>query len=231
MTHNYQSFLDTVEPLLSHSSSSSIPLQTPLTTRLHPGTPSLELGAVSTVYELSFNSTPDADFKTGLAIETQLCRNFLLDAAQGIGDGDVSFLGIDAVWVRQYDPRSLSSSSPTSATADSSAETSLDGKTQEENILLIIIDWATQDAERMILGSGKIEESRGGQIMTTGEYFTKNILKTARRYTKHHVMFENVSASNVQWLDKEEKWSTYVGKLLAAAEDDRKTQEAVEPGV
>ena len=230
MTHNYQSFLDTVEPLLSHSSSSSIPLQTPHTTRLHPGTPSLELGAVSTVYELSFNPTPDADVKTGLAIETQLCRNFLLDAAQGVGD-DVSFLGMDVVWVRQYDPRSLSSSSPTSATTDSSAETSLDGKTQEENVLLVIIDWATQDAERMILGSGKIEESRGGQIMTTGEYFTKNILKIASRYTKHHVIFENVSASNVQWLDKEEKWSTYVGRLLAAEEDQRRIQEAVEPGV
>ena len=183
------------------------------------------------MYELSFNPTPDAHVRTGLAIETQLCRNFFLDAAQRIGDGDVSFLGMDAVWVRQYDPRSWSSSSPPSAATDSAAEASRDGETQEENVLLIITDWATQDAERTLLGSGKIEESRGGQIMTTGEYFTKNLLKIASGYTKHHVMFENVSASNVQWLDKEEKWSTYVGRLLAVEEDQRKDEKAVEPGV
>ena len=205
-----------------------MPPQTPRTTRLHPGTPSLELGAVSTVYELSFNPTTDADIKTGLAIETQLCRNFFLDAAQGIGDSDVSFLGMDAVWVRQYDPRSWLASSPPSAATDSATEVSHDGETQEENVLLIITDWATQDAESMILGSGKIEETRGGQIMTTGEYFTKNFLNIASGYTKHHVMFENITASNAQWLDKEEKWSTYVGRLLAAEEDQKK---AVEPDV
>ena len=231
MAHSYQNFLNTVEPLLLHSSSSSMPLQTPHTTRLHPGTPSLELGAVSAIYEFSFNPTPDADIKTGLMIETQLCRNFFFDAAQRIGDGDVSFLGMDAVWVRKYDPRSWSSSFPPPAVTDSAAEVSPTGKTQEENVLLIITEWATQDAEKMILGSGRIEESRGGQIMTTGEYFKKNFLKIASGYTKHHVMFENVSASNVQWLDKEERWSTYVGKLMAADEDHRKTQEAVEPGV
>lgn len=231
MTHDYQAFLNTVEPLLLHSSSSSTSLQAPHTTRLHPGIPSLDLGAVSTLYELSFNPTPDADVKTGLSIETQLCRTFFLDAAQSISKGDFPFLDMDATWLKQCDPLSWLSSSPSSTTPDSAGESSPDGKIEENNVLLIILDWATLDAERMILDSGNIEESHVGQIVTTGEYFTKNLLKQAGSYTKHHVIFENVSISNVQWLDKEEKWSTYVGKLLAAEEEQKKNQEAVEPGV
>ena len=231
MTHGYQPFWRTVEPLLLHRTSCSTALQVPHTTRLHPGTPSLDLGAVSTLYELSFNSTPDADVKTGLSIETQLCRNFFLDAAHNVGEDGFPFLGMDATWVRRYDTPSCSSSSPSSTTTDSAGEAFPEGRIPEENVLLIILDWATQDAERMILDSGNIEESRGGQIVTTGEYFAKNLLQEASSYTKYHVIFENISASNVRWLDKEEKWSTYVGKLLAAEEEQKKTQEAVEPGV
>lgn len=186
---------------------------------------------MSTLYELSFNPTPDAHTKTGLSIETQLCRNFFLDAANNIGEDDFPFLGMDATWLRQCDPLSWSSSSPPSGMTDSAGEVSSDDKIHEENVLLIILDWATQDAEKLILDSGNIEESRGGQFVTTGEYFTKNLLKEATGFTKHHVILENVSASNVQWLDKEEKWSTYVGKLLAAEEEQKKNQEAVEPGV
>ena len=66
--------------------------------------------------------------------------------------------------------------------------------------------------------------------MTAGEYFAKNLLQKASGYTNHHVIFENVSASIVQWLDKENKWSTYLARLLAE-EDQRKIQRVVEPGI
>lgn len=63
--------------------------------QLHPGIPSLELGAVSSLYELSFSAAPDKDSKERFAIETQLCRELFMDAARGSGDGDL-FLGMDA---------------------------------------------------------------------------------------------------------------------------------------
>lgn len=196
--------------------------------QLHPGMPSLDLGAVSSLYELSFDPQPNADLKTGLAIETQLCRNFLFDVAQEHSDGD-SFLGMDAVWVRRYDQIPLPS--PPSIAVDSATEEIRQrDESPQPATLLVITEWASQAAEKAILDSGKIEESRGGQVLTTGQYLTKNLLQQARTYTKHHVVFENVSASNVQWLDKDEKWSTYVARLMAE-EDQRKHKETAEPGI
>lgn len=45
--------------------------------------------------------------------------------------------------------------------------------------------------------------------------FAKSILQTAYHYINPHVAFENVLKANVAWLVKEEKWSTYVMRLLA----------------
>lgn len=220
MTHNYRPFLNTVEPLLVRDSSSPGPIPAPYMLQLHPGMPSLELGAVSAQYEISFTPKPDADVKTGLAIETQLCRNFFLDAAQGIGDGEL-FLGMDAVWMERYDPLPPSSSSPPStAIPDSAVETKRDEETQaKECTLLLITEWASPAIETQILHSGTIEQpSHDGQVLTTGEYFTKNLLQKASAHTKHHVVFENISPANVAWLDKEEKWSTHVARLVAEEE-------------
>ena len=44
--------------------------------QLHPSIPTLELGAVTSLYELLFNLPPDSEVQTGLAIEAQLCRRF-----------------------------------------------------------------------------------------------------------------------------------------------------------
>ena len=230
MTHSYRPFVDTVEPLLLRDNSSSNPIPVPYILQLHPGMPSLELGAVSALYELSFTPKPDADVKMGLAIETQLCRNFFLDAAQGIGDGDL-FLGMDAVWMERYDPLASSSSSPPStAIPDPANETNLDEETQaKESTLLLITDWASPAIETQILHSGTIEtSSHDGQVLTTGEYFTKNLLQKASAHTIHHVVFENISPTNVAWLDKEEeKWSTHVARLVA--EEERRNDGAAEP--
>ena len=166
---------------------------------------------MSSLYELSFDPTPSSDVKTGLAIEAQLCRSFFQDAAQAIGDGD-SFLGMDAVWVEPYDP----------GLGDQTSR----AKTTPPQTLFVIISWASQNSETLVLSSGQISEpSSGGQSLTTGEYFAKNVLHLANRYTKNDVAFENVSAANVAWLDKEEKWSTYVARLLAEENDRLKKED------
>ncbi len=198
--------------------------------QLHPGMPSLELGAVSALHELSFNAAPDADLKTDLAIETQLCRNLFFDAAQGIGGGEL-FLGMDAIWMKRYDPipppSSISTSLATSAppaTTDAAVVINPDGSPQPE-ILLVITEWATPDAEKAVLDSGQIQDSHTNQVLTTGEYFAKNLLHKASAYTEDRVVFENVSAANVQWLGRDEKWSTYVTRLLAEEDGRRRMNE------
>ena len=181
---------------------------------LHPGMPTLELGAVSSLYELSFEPQPDADVKTGLTIETQLCRNFFSNTAQKMSDSDL-FLGMDAVWLQQYELAALLSP----------LKIGEEGKKDEQKpkTLLIMTEWTTQDAEKTVLESGKIKQSRDGPILTNGEYFSRKLLQQASTYANHHVVFENVSASNVQWLDKEEKWSTYVKRLID--EEERRMNE------
>ena len=167
---------------------------------LHPGIPSLELDAVSSLYELFFEPPPDADLKTGIAIETQFCRKIFLDAAQGVGDGDSSFLGMDAIWVEQYEP----AAPPT------------EPQRNKETTLLLITEYTTQTAESTILSRGTITESRGddGPVLTTGDYLEKSVLSKASAKAHHHVIFENVSADNVAWLDKGERWSRYVKRLV-----------------
>ena len=173
---------------------------------------------MSSLYELSFNPEPDPDVETGLGIQRQQCRYFFRDAAQGIGNADL-FLGMDAVWVEQYYP--TPSTSPPSAASESAIEIRRDGKIHQKT-LLVVIDWASQDGEKMVLDSDRIEDPSCGEVFTTGEYFTRNILQKANGYTKHHVAFENVSKANVEWLDKEEKWSTCVARLLAEEDEKRK---------
>ena len=148
-----------------------------------------------------------------------------MDAARASGDGDL-FLGMDAGWVERYDP--LAPSSPCSVVTESVLEK---GRQEHDRrqVFLIITEWTGPYAENTILNNGRIEESsRGGYVLTTGEYFTRNLLQKASAYTRREVVFENVSASNVQWLDEEEKWSTCVARLLAG-EYERKNEGAAEP--
>ena len=184
---------------------------------LHPGMPSLELDAVSSLYELSFEPPPDADLKTGLAIETQLCRNFFLDAAHEIDDGD-SFLGMDAVWVERYEPTS-SPSSPTTT------EIKRNTSPAQPATLLLITEHTSRAAETALLSRGAIKESRGddddGPVLTTGAYLEKNVLSKASACVKHQVVFENVSGGNMEWLDKGERWSVYVKGLMKDEEERR----------
>lgn len=128
--------------------------------------------------------------------------------------------------MERYDPLPLSS--PLSVVTES-----VFGKGRQEHDrqlgFLIITEWSSPDAENTILNKGRIEESsRGGYVFTTGAYFARHLLQKASAYTRREVVFENVSASNVQWLDEEEKWWTCVARLLAG-EYERENEGAAEP--
>ena len=227
MAHEYHSFLTAIEPLLPSHDADLQPTQPPHIMHLHPGMPTLELGAVSSLYELTFNPPPSADLKTGLGIETQLCRNSLFDAAREIEDCDL-FLGMDAVWMSPYEPITII---PPPTSPESTTEPNEQTESSNPTSLLVMTEWASQDAEKRILDSGRMGGSHGGQVMTVGEYFGRNLLQRASAYTRHEVLFENVSAANVEWLDKEEKWTTYVRRLLAEEAEQTKHEEAAEPTI
>lgn len=55
MIHSYQQFLRIVSSFLCHDDDSNLCLPTPYLINLHPGMPSLDLGAVSSLYELHFD--------------------------------------------------------------------------------------------------------------------------------------------------------------------------------
>lgn len=197
MAPKHRPFLNAVEPLLFHDSCSD-PVPSPYIMQLHPGIPSLEFGAVSSLYELSCTPEPDADVKSGLGIETQSCRSFFNEAARGTRD-DGLFLGLDAVWLEEYYAIPLSFFA--SATLVSPIEVGQDRETKQRTIL-IVTERASQDGERAILHSGRIEESPGGRAFTAGDSFARNLLQKASGYTKYHVTFENVLEANVKGLDE-----------------------------
>lgn len=220
-------FLSAVEPLLAFdSSSNTTPI--PYIISLHPSIPCDELGAVTSIYEINFNSELDAKVKTTLGIEIQLCRSFLFREAETIGDGySELFLGLDAVWLEQYHP--MPSSTISLAAPDSAIGRKQDERTQQHTFL-VIVGWANQDAEKTILESGRIGVE-GGDCLSTGDYFAKNILQRSIGYMKHYVAFENVSEGYEEWLNKEEKWSTYVARLLAEEEHRKETENSKRNGL
>lgn len=215
MTHDYAAFLTIFNALLLPGEP-SISSPSPYVLQLHPGIPNLDLGTVSSVYELSYHSEVDENIKTGLFIEKQICRSMFMEAAEGIGDG-FDFLNMDATWAEPY--HAIESPSPSSDASVSAALEKQDQRKQDEKTqtqtLFIITDWTRPETERLISDTGRIEDHSTDGVLTAGKYFEKNMLQTADHYTNHHVAFENVSKANVAWLDRDEKWSTYVMRLLA----------------
>ena len=139
-----------------------------------------------------------------------------MDAAEDVGDG-FEFLNLDAAWALPYHEIEVPtpSSDITDSTSSGEQNRHKKDKRSQPQTLLIIADWARSESERLISNSGKIDDHTNSGLLTAGEYFAKNMLQTADHYTNHRVVFENVSKVNVAWLDKEEKWSTYVARLLA----------------
>ena len=210
MIHSYQPFLRIVSPLLCHDDDSNLCLPTPYLINLHPGMPSLDLGAASSLYELHFDIEPEDEVKTGLSIEIQLCRSFFVDAAKEV-DQDDGFLAIDGSWIEPFRPAS-SRPSPSSASSQSDPTTEIKSKSETKSkTFLVTVEWTSQDAATKVFDGGKIDNpSTDGSASTLGDYFARNILQKSSRWSKHDVLFENVSATNVDWLNRETKWSTYV---------------------
>jgi len=188
MTHNYRSWLSAIEPLLLLDGSSN-PTPPPYLHNLHPGMPYLDPGAVSSIFELAFSPDLDADIKITLGIERQLCQQFFNTAAKKLDDDGDFFHGLDAVWVEQYHP--IPSSSPSSTTPDSAIGMERGGESQQKT-LLVVMEWASQEAEEMVSDSDRIEDM--GNPFTVGEYFAKEFLLRASSYVKHQVVFETVMA-------------------------------------
>ena len=216
MIHGYQQFLRTLSPLLYYDKDSKSGLPTPYLFNLHPGMPSLDLGAVSSLYELSFDMEPNDEFKITLGIEIQFCHSFFFDAVEEVDQDDL-ILGMDGNWIEPFQLASSPSPPPSSSdTLDPITETESKTETERKKYL-VIIDWTSQDAANKISSYGRIEKpSLNGSPCTVGDYFASNILEKSSRWSRHDVVFENVSAANVDWLDKEEKWSTYVLERMKA---------------
>ena len=118
---------------------------------------------------------------------------------------------MDGLWI---EPFQLVSSPPSSSSLTDTSEPNTETKSKSETkskIFLVIIEWTSQDAATKVFDGGKIKNpSLDCSTSTLGDYFTTNILQKSSRWSKHDVFFENVSAMNVDWLNRDIKWSSYV---------------------
>lgn len=215
MRDDHQLFLQDISSLLLSDQPA------PYLVDLHPGIPSAELDAVSSLYELHFDEEAISDVvKTGLGIEVQLCRQFFGHAAEGVEQG-YGFLNMDGVWIEKFRSPSMSSSGSPSV-SPSATQGSVDGAETKAKTFLVITEFLDQHQATTIFNSGSITHGPHlAAVCTAGEYFTENILQECSRWSKHDVIFETVYENNVDWLDKEEKWSVYVKRQLAE-EDARR---------
>lgn len=213
MINDYRAFHEEIRTLLVGDSHSST-LSAPFVVELHPCFPTLDLGVVSSIYLLEFDTAPLADAKTGLRIDIQQCRYNFMEATEKLDECD-RFLGMDDYWIEEHQQTSqlpsLLSKTHSSPQMDQATQTPC-------TKLLLITEWASPTGETRLLANADPPIAFGNRTTTAGEYFANNVLRKASRYTKHHVMFENIDMGNVGWLDKDEKWSVYVARLMADAD-------------
>lgn len=160
---------------------------------------------LSTVYFVTFSKgekNKDEEKKVGLGIETQVCRQYFQRIAAEIPGGEEGAeanVGLNAVWLRPY---LAMSKAVAGLDRDIIAKPEAVGSAFPALTLLVIASWKDMKTEQAVLAKAN-------------EYFLKNILERGSTYEKHHVWLESVSKMNVAWLDKDEKWSTYVKRLMA----------------
>lgn len=205
MANEYQAFLKDIRTLLAGEGYSS-PLSAPFV--VESGMRAVDLGIVSSIYELEVDPAPSADVKIRLHIDIQLCRSLFRAATERLEDGD-QFLKMDACWIEE--PQQISQfpspSSQTPSTTQMDQVTLIPGTK-----LFLMTEWESAAGEIKMLDSADPPEN---WTETAGGYFADEILQKASRYTKHEVIFENMTASNVAWPNKDEKWSVYVARLMA----------------
>ncbi|KAL8830871.1 MAG: hypothetical protein Q9191_001196 [Dirinaria sp. TL-2023a] len=215
MEHGHQQFLRAISPLLCPGKDSAVFVPTPYLIDLHPGMPSLELGAISSLYELIFDAEPSNKHSVSLGTEIQHCRDFFYKAADELDSGD-PFLGMDGSWI---EPLQLASSPSTSSSSSGASDVTPGTKpninTQKKTFLLIL-EWTDRDAMSKIFQSEiRRNPPLEGSTITLEDYFNREILQRSSSWSRHDVVLENVLGSSVAWLDKEEKWSDYVRDQLA----------------
>ena len=173
---------------------------------------------LSTVYFVTFSKgekNKDEERKVELGIETQVCRQYFQRIAAEIPGGEEGAeanVGLNATWLRPY---------PAMSKAVAGLDRDIIIKPEAIRsafpalTLLVIASWKDLKTEQAVLAKAN-------------EYFSKKNLERGSTYEKHHVWLEPVSKTNVAWLDKDEKWSTYVKRLMAAEELEKEKEKEKE---
>ena len=79
--------------------------------------------------------------------------------------------------------------------------------------MIMIVFWENLEAEKRLIDLANKELGQKPQEEYHGLY--DGILRYATRYTKHRAYFEPVTIDNLEFLDAEEKWSTFWARLTA----------------
>lgn len=176
---------------------------------------------VSSVYELRFDLGLDEATKMSLGIAEQAYRSGYQHIAAGLNvlgpypghDIEGLFLGIDMVWLLR-----CPSPSPPPLELERLLSTANRPGT-DPRTLLLITSWKDQEAEKVI----NREYQRLRNCQDSEDPFAKNILPKATSFTRRQVALEDITEDNVEFLDLEEKWKTWMSRMFA--EEDAKRRE------
>ena len=145
----------------------------------------------------------DEDTKVTLGIHTQLCRQYFQRIAAELPHDEAdACVGQETFWLKPYPAMSKAVAG---LDRDVIVKPEADGSTCPTLTLLVKVDWPDLKIEQAVLARAN-------------EYLLKEILERGSTYEKHHLCLEPVTKITAAWLDKDEKWSTYVKRLLAEDE-------------
>jgi len=215
LARGYLEFLSLVKPLLL-----DLPPPSPYACERHPFLPGLHHDYVSSVYELRFNSGLNEATKLDLWIAEQGYRSGYQGIAAGLNvsgpcpgvDIEGLFQRIDMVWLA----RCLSPLPP--PLEFERLLSAADRPGPDPKILLLITSWKDQEAEKDVIRKYQgIPNSQDAE-----DPFAEDILPKATSFTKYQVALEETTEDNVGFLDSEEKWKTWMSRMLAEENTKRR---------
>lgn len=206
LAKGYLELLSLVEPLLL-----DLPSTSPYACDHRPFLP-LRHDYVSSVYELRFDLGLNEVTKLSLGIAQQASRSGFQNVAAGLNihgpcpglDIEGLFLRIDMVWLMRC-PLSPPSPSELESLLSAADRPGPDPKT-----LLLITSWKDQEAEKNI----HREYRRLQNSEDVEDPLAENILSKATSFAKHQVALEEITEDNVEFLDSEEKYKTWMSRML-----------------
>ncbi len=166
MANEYQAFLEDIRTLFTGEGYSS-PLSAPFV--VESGMRAVDLGIVSSIYELEFGPAPSADVEITLHIDIQLCRSLFRAATERLKDGD-HFLKMDACWIEEQISQFPSPSSQTCSTTQMDQVTLIPGTK-----LFLMTEWESADGEKKCW-TARIHQ-KTGQRRRAGTLQTKSCRK------------------------------------------------------